>query len=266
MAGPNKPESSEPCGRPSEVDPTAGAAPSLAGLLVVDKPLRMSSARAVAIVKRRAGRAKTGHAGTLDPLATGVLVLGIGRATRLLGQFMDAEKRYRTTVDLTAFTTTDDLEGERTEVAIDTPPTPAEVAAALGRFVGRIMQRPPAHSAIKIGGRRSYALARAGKAVEPEPREVTIHHVELLRYDWPRIEIDVRCAKGVYIRSLARDIGVVLKTGGHCVELRRTGVGPFLEAEATAPDDLPAELRQSDLIDPDVALARLGAGSDGSTP
>ena len=256
MSGPNKHGGSGNRG-----DAGSGASgDALAGLLVVDKPLGMTSARAVAAVKRRAGGAKTGHAGTLDPLATGVLVIGIGRATRLLGQFMDAEKRYRTTIDLGAFTTTDDLEGERTEVDVG-PSTPSidDIRAALARFVGTIMQRPPAHSAVKIGGRRSYAIARSGTPVEPEPREVTIHAIELLSFDWPRIEIDVRCARGVYIRSLARDVGLALGTGGHCVELRRTAVGPFVEAEARTPDALPNELRPCDLVAPEVALERLSA-------
>jgi tRNA pseudouridine55 synthase len=242
MSGPNKP----PAGKPR---------PGTTGILVLDKPRGISSMTAVAVVRRRAGGARTGHAGTLDPLATGVLVLALGRATKVIDRLMATDKRYRTEIDLAAFTSTDDLEGERAEVAVEVPPDEPRVRAVLGEFVGEISQRPPAFSAVKVSGRRAYKLARAGETVELPPRPATIHAIDLVRYDWPILEIDVHCAKGVYIRSLARDIGVALGTGGHCVSLRRTAVGPFDEAMAIALDDVPEPLTEADLIPIDEALA-----------
>jgi tRNA pseudouridine55 synthase len=221
----------------------------LSGLLVFDKPLGWSSMQAVAFVRRRAGGVRTGHAGTLDPLATGVLVMALGAATKRIDEIMATEKRYRTTIDLSAFTTTDDREGQRTEVEVSTPPSPAQLDAALRTFIGTIMQRPPAFSAMKVGGRRAYKLARRGDDVQLAARPVTIHEIELVRYAWPDVEIDIRCAKGTYIRSLARDLGAALGTGGHCAALRRTAVGQFDESMAMRADDVPevidaASLRQ----------------------
>lgn len=236
------------------------------GFLVLDKPLRLSSMQAVARVRRRAGGAKTGHAGTLDPLATGVLVLGLGRpATRHLQALMGTDKRYHTEIDLSAFTATDDREAEPEPVPVDAPPTDDRLLAALDRFTGEIMQRPPAYSAMKVGGRRSYALARKGRDVELAPRPVRVHSIDLLRYEWPLVELDVRCAKGTYVRSLARDLGVALGTGGHCASIRRTAVGPFTLDLATTLDDLPDPLDASDLIPVDHAL-RLVRESQPHTP
>ena len=203
----------------------AGA--TLSGVLVVDKPHGMRSAAVVSIIKRSSGGARTGHAGTLDPLATGVLVLALGKATKSIDRIVATEKRYLTRIDLGAFTTTDDLEGERRDVDVPDPPDETTVRAALDRFIGTFDQRPPAFSAVKIGGRRAYKLARAGHDVTPKPRAVTIHAIEIVEYAWPELEIAVHCAKGVYIRSLARDLGETLGTGGHCIALRRTAVGPF---------------------------------------
>ncbi len=220
----------------------------IAGLLVFDKPLGWSSMKAVAVVRRLAGRARTGHAGTLDPLATGILVLALGKATRSIESLMATEKRYRTVVDLSAFTPTDDCEGERTEVAVASPPSRAAVEAALRQLTGVIQQRPPAFSAMKIGGRRAYAMARQGQAIELAPRPVTVHAIEILRYDYPQLEIAVHCGKGTYIRSLARDLGVLLGTGGHCATLRRTAVGRFDESMAFTDATLPEVIRQEHLL------------------
>lgn len=227
----------------------SAAAPT--GFLVVDKPEGLSSMGAVAAVKRRLrrfGKVRAGHGGTLDPLATGVLVVGVGAATRLLERIVAANKTYRTGVDLSAFTTTDDREGERTEVTVDSRPGAAAIEAALGAFRGEVLQTPPAFSAIKIGGRRAYRLARGGEAPEMPPRIVRIDHARLLRLEWPIAEIEVACGKGTYIRSIARDLGRALGTGGHCAWLRRTAVGPFTEADARPLDALPEQLGSSDLL------------------
>ncbi len=231
--------------------------PDLCGVMVIDKPEGPSSMRAVAIVRRRAGGVKTGHAGTLDPLATGVLVLALGKATKWIERLMATDKRYVTTIDLSAFTSTDDREGEREEVKVSTPPSRAEVEDALRRFVGSIVQRPPAFSAVKINGHRAYKLARGGKEVEIPGREVIVHSIDLVRYDWPELEIAIHCEKGVYVRSLARDVGLALGTGGHCQTLRRTAVGPFDESMAVALDAMPEVLGPDHLIPLDRVDAML---------
>ncbi len=230
---------------------------SVCGVLVVDKPVGMTSMDVVAIVRRRAGGSRTGHAGTLDPLAEGVLVVALGKATKSLDRFMATLKRYHTVIDLSAFTDTDDLEGERVEVDVVIPPDEAAVRHTLSAFRGRIMQRPPARSAVKVRGRRAYAMSRRGEAVTLEPRPVEVHELELVGYDWPLLEIAVCCGKGTYIRSLARDIGVHLGTGGHCTKLRRTAVGPFTDDKAVPLDDVREPLREADLIPLDAALAQL---------
>ncbi len=231
--------------------------PGTCGVLIVNKPVGMTSMDVVAIVRGRAGGARTGHAGTLDPCADGVLVLGLGRATKSLGRFMSTPKRYRTVIDLSAFTETDDREGQRIDVDVAEPPTPVRVGSVLETFTGRIMQRPPARSAIKVGGRRAYDLARRGETVVLEPRPVEVDRLELVEYRWPLLEIAVCCGKGTYIRSLARDIGVALATGGHCRTLRRTAVGPFTLGEATPLAEVPQPLDEQDLLPLDEALARL---------
>jgi tRNA pseudouridine55 synthase len=233
--------------------------PDLHGILVFDKPLGWSSMKAVAAVRRRAGGVRTGHAGTLDPLATGVLVLALGRATRFIEHLMDTEKRYRTIVDLSAFTTTDDLEGARTDITVSSPPTHAALNEVLRRFVGTIQQRPPAFSAMKVGGRRAYRLARAGREVDLPPRPVVVRELRCLRYEWPNAELDIRSGKGFYVRSLARELGQALGTGGHCATLRRTAVGPFDEKRATTVQSLPERLACADLLPIEEALALLGS-------
>jgi len=217
--------------------------------------------RAVSIVRRLADGVKTGHAGTLDPLATGVLVIAVGRATKLISRLMATDKRYRTEIDLSAFTTTDDAEAPRDEVDVPRPPCADEVRAALETFVGTIQQRPPRFSAVKIGGRRAYKTARQGGEVEPEARPVTIHGIDLLRYQWPIVELDLHCAKGVYVRSLARDLGRLLKTGGYCRSIRRTAVGPFTLEQAVPVPGLPMTIEQDHLISPDEAIGILDGGS-----
>jgi tRNA pseudouridine55 synthase len=228
------------------------------GILVLDKPLGLTSMTAVAAVRRRAGGVRTGHAGTLDPLATGVLVMALGKATRSIERLMATDKRYLTEIDLSAFTATDDREGERTEIMVDRPPDEATVRAALEPFIGTIAQRPPAFSAMKVGGRRAYAAARRGTPIELAPRPVRVDSIELVSYRWPLVTLDIRCGKGFYVRSLARDLGQALGTGGHCASIRRTAVGPFVIAEARPLDSLPPRLEPSDLLPLADALARLG--------
>jgi tRNA pseudouridine55 synthase len=235
------------------------AGDAITGILVVDKPAGFTSMDAVALVRGKAGGAKTGHAGTLDPLATGVLVIALGRATKQIDRFMATDKRYRTVIDLSAVTVTDDLEGSRVEVEVAAPPAADDVRAALSAFVGTIWQQPPAHSAVKVGGKRAYALSRQGREPKLARRSVTVHGIDLVGYDWPLVEVDIHCAKGFYVRSLARDLGKALGTGGHCRSLRRTAVGPFTEAESVLLDDVPEPLEQAHLIALDDALARLSA-------
>jgi len=211
-------------------------------VLVVDKPLGLSSAAVCNAVRRRSGGAKVGHAGTLDPLATGVLVVCLGAATKSIAAIQAAPKRYTAEIDLSAFTATDDAEGEREEVAVAIPPTRERVEAACAGFLGEIEQLPPVYSAVHVGGRRAYDLARRGDLAErPAAKRVRIDAIDVLAFDWPRLTLDVRCGKGVYIRSLARDLGGGLGTGGTLAGLRRTAVGGYTVDEATPLDELPEE-------------------------
>jgi tRNA pseudouridine55 synthase len=233
--------------------------PPLDGILVLDKDLGMSSARAGEIVRRRAQFAKTGHAGTLDPLATGVLVLGLGRGTKAIPQLMATDKAYETEVDLSAFTRGDDREGERREIEVAVPPTHAAVEAALRAFEGVIDQAPPAFSAMVVEGRRAYRIARKDDTFELPARKVTVHEITLLDYAWPIARISLRCGKGFYVRSLARDLGRALGTGGHVASLRRTAVGPFTLAMAHRIADLPEVIDAACVIPVSDALAMVSS-------
>ena len=202
------------------------------GWIAVDKPAGMSSAAVVARVRRLLDAAKAGHGGTLDPLATGVLPIALGEATKTVSFVMDGTKSYRFTVRWGEATDTDDAEGTVTARS-DVLPAAAAVRAVLGEFLGTIDQAPPAYSAIKIGGRRAYRLAREGAVVEMEPRAVRIDALELVETpDELHAVFAVRCGKGAYMRSLARDIALRLGAVGHIVALRRTKAGPFRETEA----------------------------------
>jgi len=229
------------------------------GVIILDKPPKMSSMRAVTIVRHRAG-VKAGHAGTLDPLATGVLVVGVGTATRILDQLMRTPKKYRTTIDLSAFTPTDDTEGEREEVNVGTQPATDVIETMLiKRFTGSYLQQPPSYSAKKIDGRRAYQLARKGIVPALEPRTVHVHSIDLLKYEWPHLELDIHSEHGFYVRSLARELGVALKSGGHCTSIRRTAVGPFTLEEAVDPLSLPDPLPLKNLVPPNLALERVAS-------
>jgi tRNA pseudouridine55 synthase len=197
------------------------------GLVVVDKAPGMTSHDVVARVRRLAGTRKVGHAGTLDPLATGVLVLGVDRATRLLGHLMLTEKSYDATIRLGVTTTTDDAEGELVATRAVDGLDPEAVRTELARFVGDIEQVPTAVSAIKVDGKRAYARVRDGEQVELKPRPVTIHELVVHEVALPDVRISVRCSSGTYIRAIARDLGAALGVGGHLTALRRTAVGSF---------------------------------------
>lgn len=219
-------------------------ASSMNGLINLDKPAGMSSARAVTIVKHLLPRGtKIGHAGTLDPFATGVLVLLVGKATRLCEQLMSAPKQYVATIKLGATTDTLDPTSPETTHAIDSMPALDAVRNTLTTFIGQIRQVPPAYSALKIAGTPAYKLARAGQTPPLQARIVNIYEIELLRYDWPELELRIDCGRGTYIRSLARDIGQSLAVGGgYLTHLRRTRVGDHRIAAAVTLNDLQRDI------------------------
>lgn len=215
------------------------------GLVIVDKPAGVTSHDVVARVRRLAGTRKVGHAGTLDPMATGVLVLGIERATRLLGHLMLTEKSYSATVRLGVSTTTDDAEGEVVETRSAAGIDEERVRGAFATQVGDILQVPTAVSAIKVDGKRAYQRVRDGEQVELKARPVTVHEVTVGEVrsegDVVDVEISVRCSSGTYIRAIARDVGEALGVGGHLTMLRRTAVGPYGLDVAKTLDELSDE-------------------------
>ena len=196
-------------------------------IFAIYKPKDISSAKALNSVKKKFPGEKIGHAGTLDPLAEGVLVVAVGADTKRLKHEVAAEKEYIADIMLGATSTTDDEEGAKTVRTIAASPSRGIVDQALQKFVGNIEQTPPLYSAVKIGGREAYKYARRGKPVELKPRTVKIKNIELLDYRYPRIKLKVTTGPGVYIRSLARDLGEVLKTGGYLAGLLRTRVGKY---------------------------------------
>ncbi|HEV2933718.1 MAG TPA: tRNA pseudouridine(55) synthase TruB [Streptosporangiaceae bacterium] len=210
------------------------------GLVIVDKPGGLTSHDVVARIRRLAGTRRVGHAGTLDPMATGVLVVGVEKATRLLGYLTLTEKQYDATIRLGQSTSTDDAEGELTKTAPATGLTPETINKAIAELTGEIQQVPPAVSAIKVDGQRAYKLTRAGSAPELKPRPVTVYEFTVTAIrpvghgDLLDVDATVRCSSGTYIRALARDLGDKLGTGGHLTALRRTRVGEYgLDAAKT---------------------------------
>ena len=233
------------------------------GWIILDKPLGLSSAQGVAAVKRILRGAglpipRIGHGGTLDPLATGVLPIALGEATKLAGRMLDAAKAYDFTVQFGTQTSTLDAEGEII-AASDVRPTPAAITAVLPRFTGPITQVPPQYSALKVDGQRAYALARAGETVELAARQLTIHSLGLTATTPDSATFSAHVSKGTYIRSLARDIALALGTVGHVTMLRRTKSGPFTLDQAISLDKL-AELVQGP--QPEQALLPLMTGLD----
>src|SRR3954454_20095451 len=224
--------------RPSGADRRA----CMDGILVIAKPIGPTSHDIVGLIRRLSGTKRVGHGGTLDPFASGVLPIFLGKGTRLVEYHLGGRKRYRATVCFGASSTTDDLEGALTPT---TGPAPdrAAVEAALVGFLGEIEQRPPAYSAIKVAGRRAYAMARAGQEVELAPRAVRIDELELLSWDAstagePVAVIDIACSAGTYVRSLARDLGEAVGSGAYLGALTRTASGPFTLDQATSLDDV----------------------------
>lgn len=218
--------------------------PGLDGILVIDKPPGPTSHDVVALIRRLAATKRVGHGGTLDPFAGGVLPIFLGHATRVVEYHLGDTKRYRATVCFGGSSTTDDLEGEITPS--DGPaPTREAVETALAAMVGPVSQRPPAYSAIKVGGRRAYAMARAGETVVLAEREVTLHALTMTQWDGsdqdrPIAIVDVTCSAGTYVRALARDLGEAVGSAAYLGALSRTASGPFELASAVPLDDVRA--------------------------
>lgn len=221
---------------PGQQRPADRPVPWESGLVIVDKPGGMTSHDVVARIRRLAHTRRVGHAGTLDPMATGVLVIGVEKATRLLGHLMLTEKTYQATIRLGQSTTTDDAEGEPAGGSPATGITRATLDQQIVKLTGEILQIPSSVSAIKVNGQRAYKLTRAGEAPELAARPVTIHEfrVTAIRHEGDFLDVDatIRCSSGTYIRALARDLGDFLATGGHLTALRRTAVGPYTLARA----------------------------------
>ena len=216
-------------------------------IIAINKPVGPTSHDIVDEVRKITRERRVGHAGTLDPLASGVLVVGIGRqATRQLSQIVKGKKEYKAEIILGKTSTTDDAEGEKTDVS-EKAPDKSKILKILQDFVGRIEQVPPAYSAIKQKGVRAYSLARAGVKVKLAPRIVTVEKVELISYNWPTLKILVVCGPGVYIRSLARDIGKLLGCGGYLSALERTVVGGFTLKDAKTVEEFAKEFKISNL-------------------
>ena len=230
------------------------------GVLLLDKPLGLSSNQALQKAKWLLRAEKAGHTGTLDPLATGVLPLCFGAATKFSGLHLDADKTYEATLQLGVTTTTGDAEGEVIERRAVPAITPEQLEAVRQRFLGRITQVPPMHSALKKDGKALYEYARAGIEVERAPREVAIHALNLalaqVHQAQAAIKIEVTCSKGTYIRTLGEDIGQALGCGGHLTRLRRTATGPFVAAQCTTLPALEAldDHERLNLLQPAEAL------------
>lgn len=239
---------------------TAGTPLTPSGILLLDKPRGLTSNAALGRAKRILGIKKAGHTGTLDPMATGLLVLCFGEATKVSGFLLDADKAYRAEATLGVTTDSEDAEGQ----ILEERPVPdlekAALETVLDRFRGPIDQVPPMHSALKHQGKRLYELARQGETVERPPRQVTIHSLELLDWTTPKLSLNVRCSKGTYIRSLVRDIGEVIGCGAHLSALRRTESAPFnLDNAITLEtlNEMTAEEARALLLPPDQALLHL---------
>ena len=232
----------------------------ITGILAVDKPLGWTSHDVVARVRRVAGQKQVGHAGTLDPLATGVLLLLLGKATKLSPYLMYSQKEYCAEVVLGATTDTDDGEGALAEQADPSGATREKIDEVISRFLGTIQQVPPRYSAVRRGGKKLYVLARRGEVVEPEPREVVVYGIVLERWECPRLRLHVRCGAGTYIRSLARDIGAALAVGGYLHALRRTQSGTFTIAECARLDSITdQDALTRALLPPDRAVISMPA-------
>ncbi len=208
-------------------------------IISLNKPAGITSQQAVTRVKRLLGVRKAGHTGTLDPMATGLLLVCLNEATKISGFLLDMDKRYRARVKLGERTDTYDAEGRITEKKDISSLTGVEIAETVSMFRGRITQKPPMYSAVKIGGERLYKLARKGIEVERPDRTVNIYEIKIEGIDLPYLDLTVSCSKGTYIRTLCDDIGLRLGTGAHLFSLERSGIGPFHIKDAVSLDDLP---------------------------
>jgi tRNA pseudouridine55 synthase len=232
---------------------------SLFGLLNVNKPAGVTSRDVVDRVERLVRPARTGHAGTLDPLATGVLVICVGQATRLIRFVQRMRKQYRATFLLGCLSESDDVEREVVKIPNAIVPSREILDQVLPQFVGDIQQRPPAHSAIKIAGRRAYKLARKGIDFELEPRTVSIYQIDVIRYEYPELELAIECGSGTYIRALGRDLGAALGTAAVMSALERTAIGRFQVEQAIALDRLSLETLQQNLQPAIAAVSDLAS-------
>jgi tRNA pseudouridine55 synthase len=214
-------------------------------VVLIDKPLRWTSFDVIQKLRKILGIRKIGHAGTLDPLATGLLIICTGKFTKSINEYMAQEKEYTGTITLGATTPTYDLESEPVNFKPVEHITEEAINAATDNFTGEIAQIPPAHSAIKIGGTRVYELARQGKEVKLEPRKVTIKIFEITKIEIPVIHFRVVCSTGTYIRSLAFDFGEVLGCGGHLSSLRRTMIGAFTAEDAMTPEVFEIKVKEA---------------------
>jgi len=227
------------------------------GLLNIYKPAGQTSRWVVDRVQRLVKPAKAGHAGTLDPLATGVLIVCVGQATRLIDYVQQMPKRYRATFMLGRSSATEDVEGKI--IALENPPIPSrlEVEAAAAKFIGQIEQRPPIFSALKVSGQRAYKLARKGRTVELQPRPVTIHWLQVAEYEYPQLTLELQCSGGTYVRSLGRDLAEALGTAAVMSKLKRTAIGKFRAEEAVDVTTLSRENLAQHLLPPQTAVGHL---------
>jgi tRNA pseudouridine55 synthase len=207
-------------------------------IFAIWKPKGFTSHEIVDLVRRATGEKRVGHAGTLDPLAEGVLIIATGQSTKLLSSIVNKEKEYIATIKLGEWSTTDDAEGEKTPVDGLQQPSLETIAHILSNFVGEIDQVPPAYSAIKVAGQRAYRIARSGRTPKLKPRRVIIKELQLISYEWPFLSIKAVTGPGVYIRSLARDIGQALGTGGYLAVLERVRIGNFRKKDCIPLDSL----------------------------
>jgi len=230
---------------------------TLFGFLNCDKPPGMTSRDVVNVVQRRLRGVKVGHAGTLDPLAEGVLVLGVGPAVRLVPYVQQQAKHYHATFRLGASSISGDLEGEVTQHAELPIPSPEEIETAAVGLVGRIEQVPPAHSAIWVDGRRAYQRIRAGEEFDMPKRTVEVYSLQVLRYQFPELELDIVCGSGTYIRTLGLDLALAAGSTAVMSHLRRQGVGPFVDADSVSLDQLRTDDIQSMLVPPTMAVHQL---------
>lgn len=226
----------------------------LSGVLNVLKPAGWTSRDVVNRIERLVKPAKAGHAGTLDPLATGVLVVCVGSSTRLISAVQECDKEYRAVFQLGCRSDTDDNTGAISAVEVTRIPTDRDIESLLPRFIGDIQQTPPQFSAVHVDGKRAYALARQGKAVEIAPRQVRVTRLEILAYEWPRLELLIECGSGTYVRSIGRDLGEILGCGAIMTELLRTRIGPFRADQAVSIDDLQRDSVASHLLPPARAV------------